>query len=181
LGSAIRGWLESTEVQARGDRLERGISRYTQRYDVNVERPGIPYFLLHSLAHALMEQIVLECGYPLSSLKERVYAFAAPRSDMPDRFGLLIYTAGAGAQGTLGGLVEIAGRIPDILLAALDGGLNRSTQHFILNGKDGVYGDESRISSRFHCGREGGVVGSLAKRGVAESDWASVSQSVYWV
>jgi hypothetical protein len=56
----------------------------------------------------------------------------------------------------------------------LRGGLNRSTQHFILNGKDGVYGDESRISSRFHCGREGGVVGSLAARGVAESDWASV-------
>jgi hypothetical protein len=56
----------------------------------------------------------------------------------------------------------------------IEGGLNRSTQHFILNGKDGVYGDESRISSRFHCGREGGVVGSLAARGVAESDWASV-------
>jgi hypothetical protein len=54
------------------------------------------------------------------------------------------------------------------------GGLNRSTQHFILNGKDGVYGDVSRISSRFHCGRESGVVGSLAKRGVAESDRASV-------
>ena len=58
--------------------------------------------------------------------------------------------------------------------ASCAGGLNRSTQHFILNGKDGVYGDESRISSRFHCGREGGVVGSLAARGVAESDWASV-------
>ena len=34
------------------------------------------------------------------------------------------------------------------------GGLNRSTQHFILNGKDGVCGDKSKISSRFHCGRE---------------------------
>jgi hypothetical protein len=55
-----------------------------------------------------------------------------------------------------------------------DGGLNGSTQHFILSGKDGVYGDVSRISSRFHCGRESGLVGSLAKRGVAESDRASV-------
>ena len=45
-------------------------------------------------------------------------------------------------------------------LSALGGGLNRSTQHFILNGKDGVYGDLSRISSRFHCGREsGGIAG----------------------
>ena len=31
-----------------------------------------------------------------------------------------------------------------------------------------------RYSSWFLCGRENGVVGSLAERGVAESDWASV-------
>jgi hypothetical protein len=47
-------------------------------------------------------------------------------------------------------------------------------QHFILNGKDGVSADESKISSRFYCGRENGVVGSLAARGVAESDWAGI-------
>src|SRR5205085_2399670 len=108
------------EVRARGDKLERGIARYSERYGVEVERPGLPYVLLHSLAHALMEQIALECGYPLSSLKERVYAFAGPRSDVPDCFGLLIYTASAGAQGTLGGLVEIADRIPEILNSALE-------------------------------------------------------------
>src|SRR6266436_8659021 len=53
------------------------------------------------------------------------------------------------------------------------GGLNWSTQHFILNGKDGVC-DESKISSRFQCVGENGVMGSLAAWGVAESDWASV-------
>jgi hypothetical protein len=47
---------------------------------------------------------------------------------------------------------------------SISGGLKRSTQHFILNGKDGVYGDETKISSRVHCGRESGVVGSLASR-----------------
>jgi hypothetical protein len=107
-------------VRSRGDQLDRGISRYRDRYGVEVERPGLAYVLLHSLAHALMEQIVLECGYPLSSLKERVYAFAAPRPDMPDRFGILLYTASAGAQGTLGGLVEIASRIPEILSSVQD-------------------------------------------------------------
>jgi hypothetical protein len=59
-------------------------------------------------------------------------------------------------------------------MSAFDGGLNRSMQHFILNGKDGVSADESKISSRFYCGRENGVVGSLAARGVAESDWAGI-------
>jgi hypothetical protein len=56
-------------------------------------------------------------------------------------------------------------------MSGLGGGLNRSTQHFILKRKDGVYGDESKISSRFHCGRENGIVGSLAAGGVVESDW----------
>jgi hypothetical protein len=63
-------------------------------------------------------------------------------------------------------------------LSANDGGLNRSTQHFIFNGKDGVSGDQSKISSRIHCGRENGVVGALAAGGVAQSDWAGVWQAV---
>jgi hypothetical protein len=54
-------------------------------------------------------------------------------------------------------------------MSAFHGGLSRSTQHFILNGKDGVYGDESKISSRFHCGRENGVIGSLAARGALKA------------
>src|ERR1035437_10068342 len=63
-------------------------------------------------------------------------------------------------------------------MSEMGGGLNGSTQHFILNGKDGVFGDVARISSRFHCGRENGVVGSLAAGGVAQSDWAGVWQAV---
>ena len=59
-------------------------------------------------------------------------------------------------------------------LSALCGGLNRSTQHFILEGKDGVYSDGSEISSWFHCGRADGAVESLGERGIAESAWASV-------
>ena len=41
--------------------------------------PGTPYVLLHSISHALMAEIALECGYPASSLKERVYALSGPR------------------------------------------------------------------------------------------------------
>ena len=50
-------------------------------------------------------------------------------------------------------------------MSALGGGLNGSTQHFILEGKDGVYSEGSAISSRFRSGREGGAVKSLAERG----------------
>src|SRR3974377_2174450 len=47
-------------------------------------------------------------------------------------------------------------------LVAMEGGLNRSTQHSILTGKDGVYGDATRILSGVHCGSEDRALGSLA-------------------
>src|SRR5258707_2775332 len=55
----------------------------------------------------------------------------------------------------------------------LNGGLNRSTQHFILKRKDGVY-NGSKISSRFHRGGENGIMGPLAAWGVLEGDWTSI-------
>ena len=65
--------------------------------------PGEPYILLHSLSHALISEIALECGYPASSLKERIYALRKERDRGEfTRCGILIYTASAGAQGSLG-------------------------------------------------------------------------------
>src|SRR5262245_5628951 len=39
-------------------------------------------------------------------------------------------------------------------------------------------GDGSEISSRVHCGREDGVMGSLEARRVAEGNWTSFWQAV---
>src|SRR5262252_5212454 len=55
-----------------------------------------------------------------------------------------------------------------------EGGLNRSTQHSILKGKDGVFGNASRLFSRLYGIGENRALGSLAAGGVAESDWTSV-------
>jgi hypothetical protein len=72
------------------------------------------YILLHSIAHLLITTISLECGYPASSIRERVYA-------LPDLgYGFLLYTGGSDAEGTLGGLVEVGRRIADILRSALE-------------------------------------------------------------
>src|SRR5271170_2325199 len=58
-------------------------------------------------------------GYPASALKERIYVL--PRvSGQPIRCGILIYTASAGNQGTLGGLVEVTRRFVRILMSALE-------------------------------------------------------------
>jgi len=59
-------------------------------------------------------------------------------------------------------------------LSGMRGGLNGSTQHSILKGKDGVFGNASRLFSRLYGIGENRALGSLAAGRVAESDWASV-------
>jgi Domain of unknown function (DUF1998) len=68
-----------------------------------------------------MAEIALDCGYPATALKERVYALA-PKDSPGDasRCGILIYTATAGTQGTLGGLVAATSRFAEILRRAMD-------------------------------------------------------------
>lgn len=86
----------------------------------DIDFPGLRYVLLHSLSHALMREVALECGYPAASIRERIYS-RGPTEGEP-MAGVLIYTAAPDAEGTLGGLVRLAE--PDhfrrILQSALD-------------------------------------------------------------
>lgn len=83
--------------------------------------PGGAYTFLHSLSHALMTEIALQCGYPATSIKERVYALPTEGPQSPiGRLGILIYTSASGAQGSLGGLVAMAPKIVELLTAAVE-------------------------------------------------------------
>jgi hypothetical protein len=83
--------------------------------------PGGAYTFLHSLSHALMSEIALQCGYPATSIKERVYALPTDGPQSPiGRLGILIYTSASGAQGSLGGLVAMAPKIVELLTAAVE-------------------------------------------------------------
>jgi hypothetical protein len=119
---AIKQWLARDATKARQDKLMGGYHHWIKRFTGNPPKyPGTPYVLLHSLSHALMAEIALDCGYPASSLKERVYALSSPASGGAyDCCGILIYTATAGAQGTLGGLVGTAPGLAQILHNALE-------------------------------------------------------------
>jgi hypothetical protein len=119
---AIAQWLQKPGPMQRNEKLLAGYGHWQKRFAGRApEYPGTPYVLLHSISHALMAEIALECGYPASSLKERVYALSGPRGGGDfDRCGILIYTASAGAQGTLGGLVATAPRFAHILQGALE-------------------------------------------------------------
>lgn len=68
--------------------------------------PGIRLVLLHSLAHALMRQIVLDCGYTAASVRERLYSRLSGEEGGP-MAGILLYTAAPDSEGTLGGLVDL--------------------------------------------------------------------------
>lgn len=58
------------------------------------------HLLVHTLAHALMRQLTLDCGYSSTALRERLYVGEGD----PPMAGLLIYTATTDDDGTLGGL-----------------------------------------------------------------------------
>jgi hypothetical protein len=83
--------------------------------------PGGTYTFLHSLSHALMSEIALQCGYPATSIKERVYALPNDSTQgVIGRLGILLYTSASGAQGSLGGLVAMAPKIVALLAAAIE-------------------------------------------------------------
>ena len=109
----IEQWLERPGVQAHGRKIEAGWQAWAeQRHRPGDGFPGLPYVMLHSLSHMLMTSIALDCGYPASSLRERVYAGDSG-------YGILIYTGSSDSEGTLGGLVETGRRFAEHLRRAL--------------------------------------------------------------
>ncbi len=96
--ATIREWVERDATRRRHDELMTGYGYWCSRFSGHAPHyPGTAYVLLHSLSHSLMAEIALDCGYPASSLKERVYALSGP-DGAPERCGILIYTATAGAR-----------------------------------------------------------------------------------
>jgi hypothetical protein len=120
--TVIKAWLQAAATALRNEKLLAGYYHWQKRFGGKAPvYPGTTYVMLHSISHALMAEIALDCGYPASSLKERVYALSGQKGARDiDRCGILIYTASTGAQGTLGGLVATAPRFASILKSALD-------------------------------------------------------------
>ena len=103
---ALKNWSKREAVENLNDQLLKGHRGWRQRryLDPDEGYPGIRYVMLHTLAHMLIRELALECGYSAASIRERIYADVQGGSDQA---GLLIYTAAADSDGTLGGLVEL--------------------------------------------------------------------------
>lgn len=86
------------------------MQRYEKLYQSKIEVEGKDvskgrYVFLHTFAHLLIRQLTLECGYSGASLKERIYSTF--RGSDFEMCGVLIYTASADSDGSLGGLVRM--------------------------------------------------------------------------
>src|SRR4029077_15139680 len=113
---AIDAWSQKPAVKKRGKQLLEGFESWKHDHSQSKrEFPGLPYVMLHSLSHLLITAMALECGYPASSIRERVYAGSAG-------YGILLYTGSPDAEGTLGGLVEAGRKIAHHLQEALKRG-----------------------------------------------------------
>lgn len=112
--TAVETWMKSSAVQARGIQLLEGFNAWRASHaGSKAEFPGLPYVMLHTLSHLLIAAVALDCGYAPSSIRERIYVGQGG-------YGIMLYTAGPDAEGTLGGLVETADRIDRYLRQAID-------------------------------------------------------------
>jgi hypothetical protein len=110
-------------VAARVDRLRANHDRVLRERAADpADAPPSPatprMVLLHTLAHALINEWSLHAGYPAGALRERLYAD-------PTMAGFLIYTATSDSAGSLGGVV--AQGEPARLAEALRSALRRAS------------------------------------------------------
>lgn len=113
----MESWVNRSDVQQRGGRLNNGFERWRAEHQgTRRQFLGLPYIMLHSFAHLLITAISLECGYPASSIRERIYALPSTG------YGVLLYTGTTDAEGTLGGLIQVGRRIQDHMHNALEMG-----------------------------------------------------------
>lgn len=62
------------------------------------------FILTHTFSHLILKQLVFECGYASSSLRERIYVSDDTKAPMS---GIMLYTSAGDAEGTLGGLIRL--------------------------------------------------------------------------
>lgn len=98
----LRQW-ESAVLRTDSDRTGRMRAAHENLLrEQEWESPRSPltprFVLIHTLAHVLITEWSLDCGYPAASLRERLYV-----SD--EMCGALLYTATSDSAGSLGGIV----------------------------------------------------------------------------
>jgi hypothetical protein len=126
--AAVAGWearVETSDIWAahrlaHRNNFRRRFSETAADVDPDDRLRPPRYWLVHTLAHLLIREMAMACGYSAASLSERLYAW--PESgERPPSAGLLICTTAPDSDGTLGGLVQLSepARLQRIVAGAL--------------------------------------------------------------
>ena len=93
-------WEREDSVQQQTQLLQDNFNSAAARYRWMPKVISSRLILIHSLAHALINQLVFECGYGSASLRERLYV---EQGDDGEMSGFMIYTASGDSEGSMGG------------------------------------------------------------------------------
>ena len=123
IGEGIFFKFNEQALQHWESNLEEAYNGPIKRFNETREEEGqkvmdysLRHMMIHTFSHAMIEEFSAHSGYPTTSLQERMYCGDG-------MFGVLIYTSSGDAEGSLGGLINLA--TPDKLKAILLDALER--------------------------------------------------------
>lgn len=93
----LEAWTKEKEVMKRQNNLLNRVGDFymADRFNSPVE------VMVHTFSHALIHQFSLKSGYPITSIREKIYS-------NKNEIGLLLYVTDSDKDGTFGGLVRLA-------------------------------------------------------------------------
>lgn len=103
--TALAEWEELPDVKARANLIHGRYGTIAQERGLQPRDISPRLVMIHTFAHALINELIFTCGYSSASLRERLYVSSAEGSEMA---GVLIYTAAGDSEGTMGGLVRMS-------------------------------------------------------------------------
>lgn len=118
--SVLEEWCARPEVAARIEVMQENLNNAIKSRNARPREINPLFVAIHTFSHIVLLGISEVCGYSAASLRERVYCQAYLEDgaeEFEDMHGVLIYTASASGDGSLGGLVRSGepGRFEEIL------------------------------------------------------------------
>lgn len=118
--SVLEEWCARPEVAARIEVMQENLNNAIKSRNAKPRVINPLFVAIHTFSHIVLLGISEVCGYSAASLRERVYCQAYLEDgaeEFEDMHGVLIYTASASGDGSLGGLVRSGepGRFEEIL------------------------------------------------------------------
>lgn len=114
----VKNWEHSAFARSRAQAINASYEMRARQLGATEATTVTPReILLHTFAHSLLTELSLDAGYPVASLRERVYADEG-------QTGILIYTASSDSAGSLGGLS--AQSDPDRIWAVVQSAVRRA-------------------------------------------------------